>query len=85
MQHKVAGSNPTFVEAFNWNKESVAQPDMPGSRCTIFKVIRSLLLSHCTATSVSAVFTMHDYTIERIADNSVWYTNCVSLPNVREK
>ncbi len=62
---------------------------MPSSHCMIFKVIRSplfshcmtiwgsiqsLLFSHCTIDRQQEV-TLHDFTIGRIADNSVWSAN----------
>ncbi len=61
---------------------------MPSSHCMIFKVIGSPLFSHCTtiwgSIQSAAVFTLHDgsvsytlhdFTIGRIADNSVWSAN----------
>ncbi len=60
---------------------------MPSSHCMVFKVIRSLLFSHCRTIwgsiqsllcsrgSRAGGYTLHDFTIERISDNSVCSAN----------
>ncbi len=85
-------SNQTFVLiCWTWTCSV-----MPSSHCTVFRVVRSLLFSHCTTIwgSIQLLLcaywwwigdTLHDLPIIRIADNSVslsvWLAKYVSQPN----
>ena len=65
--------------------------DFQSSRATVLFTLHAYLGQDSVAAvftlhdgSATEGFTLHDFTIGRIADNSVWHANYVSQPKTRE-